>query len=302
MNEDVIRRKNIIWKILLFLVFVILLVLSFLAGFKYNQIRNDDKIDIKEEKKEEIKEVAKEPIKNSKYTFLSEDKDDIYFGYLKKEIILYAYYDKEMVTDFEGKDNYMYVLRGEVFIDGQRLSDAFLISASDKDEKTSIKLDDVYESLGELKDKSNDYVYQIVQLSYDNCALKNTLIGNNSCFGKYAYIVDNKGNVLKALKGKDENTDVIGVFASKENIEDRYYTQVDMEMPDISNYQNVKEYFIYPSNRLIDVHDNFLYYLNKDDDDVSFSEYKLEIINGQVKENKLNTYEINNDIVVAGQS
>lgn len=302
MNEDVIRRKNIIWKILLFLVFVILLVLSFLAGFKYNQIRNDDKIDIKEEKKEEIKEVAKEPIKNSKYTFLSEDKDDIYFGDLKKEIILYVYYDKEMVTDFEGKDNYMYVLRGEVFIDGQRLSDAFLISASDKDEKTSIKLDDVYESLGELKDKSNDYVYQIVQLSYDNCALKNTLIGNNSCFGKYAYIVDNKGNVLKALKGKDENTDVIGVFASKENIEDRYYTQVDMEMPDISNYQNVKEYFIYPSNRLIDVHDNFLYYLNKDDDDVSFSEYKLEIINGQVKENKLNTYEINNDIVVAGQS
>ena len=302
MNEDVIRRKNIIWKILLFLVFVILLVLSFLAGFKYNQIRNDDKTDIKEEKKEEIKEVAKEPIKNSKYTFLSEDKDDIYFGDLKKEIILYVYYDKEMVTDFEGKDNYMYVLRGEVFIDGQRLSDAFLISASDKDEKTSIKLDDVYESLGELKDKSNDYVYQIVQLSYDNCALKNTLIGNNSCFGKYAYIVDNKGNVLKALKGKDENTDVIGVFASKENIEDRYYTQVDMEMPDISNYQNVKEYFIYPSNRLIDVHDNFLYYLNKDDDDVSFSEYKLEIINGQVKENKLNTYEINNDIVVAGQS
>ena len=73
-------------------------------------------------------------------------------------------------------------------------------------------------------------------------------------------------------------------------------------MPYISNYQNVKEYFIYPSNRLIDVHDNFLYYLNKDDDDVSFSEYKLEIINGQVKENKLNTYEINNDIVVAGQS
>ena len=219
----------------------------------------------------------------------------------KKEIILYAYYDKEMVTDFEGKDNYMYVLRGEVFIDGQRLSDAFLISASDKDEKPSIKLDDVYESLGELKDKSNGYVYQIVQLSYDNCALKNTLIGNNGCFGKYAYIVDNKGNVLKALKGKDENTDVIGVFASKENIEDRYYTQVDMEMPDIGNYQNVKEYFIYPSNRLIDVHDNFLYYLNKDDD-VSFSEYKLEIINGQVKENKLNTYEINNDIVVAGQS
>lgn len=302
MNEDVIRRKNIIWKILLFLVFVILLVLSFLAGFKYNQIRNDDKIDIKEEKKEEIKEVAKEPIKNSKYIFLSEDKDDIYFGDLKKEIILYAYYDKEMVTDFEGKDNYMYVLRGEVFIDGQRLSDTFLISASDKDEKPSIKLDDVYESLGELKDKSNGYVYQIVQLSYDNCALKNTLIGNNSCFGKYAYIVDNKGNVLKALKGKDENTDVIGVFASKENIEDRYYTQVDMEMPDIGNYQNVKEYFIYPSNRLIDVHDNFLYYLNKDDDDVSFSEYKLEIINGQVKENKLNTYEINNDIVVAGQS
>lgn len=302
MNEDVIRRKNIIWKILLFLVFVILLVLSFLAGFKYNQIRNDDKTDIKEEKKEEIKEVAKEPIKNSKYTFLSEDKDDIYFGDLKKEIILYAYYDKEMVTDFEGKDNYMYVLRGEVFIDGQRLSDTFLISASDKDEKPSIKLDDVYESLGELKDKSNGYVYQIVQLSYDNCALKNTLIGNNSCFGKYAYIVDNKGNVLKALKGKDENTDVIGVFASKENIEDRYYTQVDMEMPDIGNYQNVKEYFIYPSNRLIDVHDNFLYYLNKDDDDVSFSEYKLEIINGQVKENKLNTYEINNDIVVAGQS
>ena len=302
MNEDVIRRKNIIWKILLFLVFVILLVLSFLAGFKYNQIRNDDKTDIKEEKKEEIKEVAKEPIKNSKYTFLSEDKDDIYFGDLKKEIILYAYYDKEMVTDFEGKDNYMYVLRGEVFIDGQRLSDTFLISASDKDEKPSIKLDDVYESLGELKDKSNGYVYQIVQLSYDNCALKNTLIGNNSCFGKYAYIVDNKGNVLKVLKGKDENTDVIGVFASKENIEDRYYTQVDMEMPDIGNYQNVKEYFIYPSNRLIDVHDNFLYYLNKDDDDVSFSEYKLEIINGQVKENKLNTYEINNDIVVAGQS
>lgn len=302
MNEDVIRRKNIIWKILLFLVFVILLVLSFLAGFKYNQIRNDDKTDIKEEKKEEIKEVAKEPIKNSKYIFLSEDKDDIYFGDLKKEIILYAYYDKEMVTDFEGKDNYMYVLRGEVFIDGQRLSDTFLISASDKDEKPSIKLDDVYESLGELKDKSNGYVYQIVQLSYDNCVLKNTLIGNNSCFGKYAYIVDNKGNVLKALKGKDENTDVIGVFASKENIEDRYYTQVDMEMPDIGNYQNVKEYFIYPSNRLIDVHDNFLYYLNKDDDDVSFSEYKLEIINGQVKENKLNTYEINNDIVVAGQS
>ena len=302
MNEDVIRRKNIIWKILLFLVFVILLVLAFLAGFKYNQIRNDDKTDIKEEKKEENKEVAKEPLKNSKYTFLSEDKDDIYFGDLKKEIILYAYYDKEMVTDFEGKDNYMYVLRGEVFIDGQRLSDAFLISASDKDEKPSIKLDDVYESLGELKDKSNDYVYQIVQLSYDNCALKNTLIGNNSCFGKYAYIVDNKGNVLKALKGKDEYTDVIGVFASKENIEDRYYTQVDMEMPDIGNYQNVKEYFIYPSNRLIDVHDNFLYYLNKDDDDVSFSEYKLEIINGQVKENKLNTYEINNDIVVAGQS
>ena len=302
MNEDVIRRKNIIWKILLFLVFVILLVLAFLAGFKYNQIRNDDKTDIKEEKKEEIKEVAKEPLKNSKYTFLSEDKDDIYFGDLKKEIILYAYYDKEMVTDFEGKDNYMYVLRGEVFIDGQRLSDAFLISASDKAEKPSIKLDNVYESLGELKDKSNDYVYQIVQLSYDNCALKNTLIGNNSCLGKYAYIVDNKGNVLKALKGKDENTDVIGVFASKENIEDRYYTQVDMEMPDIGNYQNVKEYFIYPSNRLIDVHDNFLYYLNKDDDDVSFSEYKLEIINGQVKENKLNTYEINNDIVVAGQS
>lgn len=302
MNEDVIRRKNIIWKILLFLVFVILLVLAFLAGFKYNQIRNDDKTDIKEEKKEEIKEVAKEPLKNSKYTFLSEDKDDIYFGELKKEIILYAYYDKEMVTDFEGKDNYMYVLRGEVFIDGQRLSDAFLISASDKAEKPSIKLDNVYESLGELKDKSNDYVYQIVQLSYDNCALKNTLIGNNSCLGKYAYIVDNKGNVLKALKGKDENTDVIGVFASKENIEDRYYTQVDMEMPDIGNYQNVKEYFIYPSNRLIDVHDNFLYYLNKDDDDVSFSEYKLEIINGQVKENKLNTYEINNDIVVAGQS
>lgn len=302
MNEDVIRRKNIIWKILLFLVFVILLVLAFLTGFKYNQIRNDDKTDIKEEKKEENKEVAKEPIKNSKYIFLSEDKDDIYFGDLKKEIILYAYYDKEMVTDFEGKDNYMYVLRGEVFIDGQRLSDTFLISASDKDEKPSIKLDDVYESLGELKDKSNGYVYQIVQLSYDNCALKNTLIGNNSCFGKYAYIVDNKGNVLKALKGKDENTDVIGVFASKENIEDRYYTQVDMEMPDISNYQNVKEYFIYPSNRLIDVHDNFLYYLNKDDDDVSFSEYKLEIINGQVKENKLNTYEINNDIVVAGQS
>lgn len=302
MNEDVIRRKNIIWKILLFLVFVILLVLAFFAGFKYNQIRNDDKTDIKEEKKEDNKEVAKEPLKNSKYTFLSEDKDDIYFGDLKKEIILYAYYDKEMVTDFEGKDNYMYVLRGEVFIDGQRLADAFLISATDKDEKPSIKLDDVYESLGELKDKSNDYLYQIVQLSYDNCALNNTLIGNNSCFGKYAYIVDNKGNVLKALKGKDENTDVIGVFASKENIEDRYYTQVDMEMPDISNYQNVKEYFIYPSNRLIDVHDNFLYYLNKDDDDVSFSEYKLEIINGQVKENKLNNYEINEDIVVAGQS
>lgn len=276
--------------------------ISFFSGFKYDQIRNDDKTDIKEEKKEENKEVAKEPLKNSKYTFLSEDKDDIYFGDLKIEIILYAYYDKEMVTDFEGKDNYMYVLRGEVFIDGQRLADDFLISASDKDEKPSIKLDNVYESLGELKDKSNDYLYQIVQLSYDNCALNNTLIGNNSCFGKYAYIVDNEGNVLKALKGKDENTDVIGVFASKENIEDRYYTQVDMEMPDISNYQNVKEYFIYPSNRLIDVHDNFLYYLNKDDDDVLFSEYKLEIINGQVKENKLNTYEINNDIVVAGQS
>ena len=56
-----------------------------------------------------------------------------------------------------------------IFIGGK---DDYVRRESDRTHKYAAR-DNVYESLGELKDKSNDYVYQIVQLSYDNCALKN---------------------------------------------------------------------------------------------------------------------------------
>ena len=108
-----------------------------------------------------------------------------------------------------------------------------------------------------LKDTKNEKYYNIIDVDIVETIYDGTFNQVDADYKK-AYLVDENGNVLKEFKSTFHGTDVVGVFADDNMITGRFYTPIDKN-PEME-YPEGKEYYIYPSNRLIDAYETHIYY------------------------------------------
>ena len=264
-------------------------------GTKYAS-KEDTKVEDKEtnQNNEENKEEGNadavvSPDVNTKFTFAKDIKKELMFGDEKVELIARYYIDKESVSEMDpdGEKFDTYVLRREVFVNSKLIDRIYVLGdyTSSNAANDAINEDSVG-SIGTLKDAKSNDVYNLIEVDI-NESVSEGIKHVMALDGRNTYIVNSKGNVLKTIESKIVGTGVIGVMADKSMINDKYYTTIKRD-PE-KDYPAGKDYYLYPDNRLIDLHDDYLYYFSfYIGDECGYADYKLAIENGKVVE-KLDT-------------
>lgn len=271
-------------------------------GTKYANLEDKKTNDTKVEENNKLEESVA-PTKNTNYSFIKEVNGEIVLGETKLNLISYFYIDAEKVSDMdpEGEKHDTYILRREVFLNGKMLDKTHMIG-SYENQKAATDAINSYLPLdkGSFKDTKNGSIYGIIELEINPSVVDGiqTFIASDY---KDSFIVDAKGEVLKKINTKISGTSVVGLFANEEMIKGKYSEKIN-KVADM-DYPAGMDYYLYPSDRLIDLYDNYLYYFGYADGDYcAFSEKKLTIEDGKVVESVLNTYSDYDDVDLAGQS
>lgn len=229
------------------------------------------------------------PETNSNFTFVKDTKKELSFGDKKVELVARYYVDKEAVSEMDpdGEKFDVYVLRREVFVNGKLLDKIYVLGdySTSNDANSAIE-DDAVVNQGILKDAKSTDVYNLIEVDI-NATIEDGIKHIFALDCKKTFIVNSNGDVLKSIESKISGTSVIGVFADKSMINDKYF--VSFEKDTEREYPAGKDYYLYPDDRLIDLHDDYLYYFSfYADDECGYADYKLSIENGKVVE-KLDT-------------
>ena len=253
---------------------------------------SNEKID-----KEEKEEVKKEPVKNSNFTFYKERKENFKVDGVNLDIVAYYYLDNEDWLDiYSDKREQRTMLRREVFLNGTLIGGTQILNTY-----VGIDLAIEEDSLKDVllfKDSvTNDYVV-IYNLEYLDGFENGTYNAMNIDTLANAYIIGKDMNVLKVINLKYNKMGITGVLVDDNGAGDRKRVMSTF-MEDHFYGANLRKYpYVLYSESVLDVKDNFIYYLAfdsssySDDANVWYPgvEYKLQVENGVLKEEVITRY------------
>lgn len=241
--------------------------------------------------------VAKDPIKNDKFTFLSELVKEIdgikvsTYYYSDKE--KYTWYNEEIDKD-EIKE--FYVLRSETFVNGFLIGDVRLLEVSEVPFESISEDYSLYHEVKSVKDTKNDNKYVLVTLSENSSLIQDGIYSIpysetpvfNNLEMQDTYLVDSKGKVLKNFSYSD--CWLSGIMVNKDEIEDRSSIYTDFSVYDEEKDGYVDKYgdVIYSYGSLFDVKGNYFYWLDRIDGN---KEYKYSIEDGKLIEKYIKSYD-----------
>lgn len=290
------------------IIFVAILFLALFAIVGYGgwqlslNNKSENKLSDKaKEDKEEIKEIyapteeVKEdeevvPLKNEKYTFYKEVKKYIELNGKDISLLFYYYLDKE---NYKSGNQGVYVdkeynvLRREVFVSGKKITDVDIVLMVEEENKIDSYFNDKIYDMKSFK-SLDDVDYLILFLADDNhLLLENNIVMPHYSYAEYAYIISDKGEVLKNILDRDPNFILQGISLKEEQFKTMNYVYYsDMLAPD-ENGGFITLYNVYIDSYL-DVNENYVYYITGGCN--GFTEYKLTIDKGIISEEKINTY------------
>lgn len=283
--------KGIIIGIVVFLLICLSGVIGWFAGSYFaaeeeKVIDNNSKVEGKEEE-------SKLP-KNEKYTFYKEKTINLHNDENEFNIVVFYYVDKEKLYDGNNEDKKELeynVLRRDVYVNKQKIGNTELINIyEDSNETENYILNDNLSKLKVLKDTNNKDEYLVFTLGDNFPMLDNGVVNTYPSYRSFAYIINKEGKVLKTITVNQPGYGLQGIEVSKDKIGDRFFTE---SINDGAVYEDTPEYgktiyLIYPDDNVLDIHDNFMYYIDGGCD--GYKEYKLVITNGVLKEDKIADY------------
>lgn len=238
-----------------------------------DEIKETEKDEITDEKEESNEEKA--PEKNSKYSFVKEYKNTYTVNGKDIDLISYFYQDKETINMSASTDGNVdaYIIRMDLFVNGSKIIDTESIHANvDKTVSDNFVSSDPVFNISVFKDSSNGSDYYLLNLGdYE--------IVRNLYSEKYIYLFNYEGKLLNAFKHWNDSG-VVGIFGTQDMIGDRTAVLADGK-PGM--------YKLY-THSLIDVHENFIYAIEKGATCDSAIEYRYTVENGKLLSTHSRTY------------
>lgn len=281
MNEEKIIQVNDkrginggIVLVLCLLFAVIFGVGGWFLGAKYYDSENKDSEKetevVDSDKKEEDTEKDVKPEKNSKYTFVKEYEKKHNLNNKDIELLVYYYKDTETwlfspsSTDTMSAD----VVRMDLFVNGNKIIDSeSVLAVQDSNSADNFINTNPHDVIGIdiFKDSSNSDQYYLMNLGEIS-------IVNNVLEEKYIYLFTNEGKLLNSFKFWN-SSGVTNVYSTQDMIGDRTA---------IKDSNNPERYKLYNYD-LVDVHENFIYAIEKGATCDSAIEYRYTVENGKLK-------------------
>ncbi|MGN1371516.1 MAG: hypothetical protein ACI4XM_04515 [Candidatus Coprovivens sp.] len=300
--KDVMPKKR---KSNVFLIVLLFLILIGIIGFGgWNlylmHAKNDNTLEKDNQSKEnlDLKDNLDEnkellpPVKNDKYTFYKEVNKEAVLNGHKVPLIFYYYLDKEsyVEADFDDNDSKdYYVLRREVFLAGNKSIDISIVSVfTDSSVIDNYFNDNLYVSKT-FKSEDEKDEYLVLFLGNNNDIISdNNIFNHRNTYENIAYILNSDGVVLKEIINQLSYFSLQGIYVDKEYTLKMNYTKaVETTIDDDVTGETKTSYMIYTDSYL-DIGDNYIYYVVGSCD--IFTEFKLSINNGKLKEEIINTY------------
>ncbi len=298
-------------------VFVILLVVLLVAsagfggwklgsmyGSNENNVNNQsqkDGITKEGNNDDEVKAEEKNiPEKNSNYTFYKEETAEYNIKNDKVEVLYYYYLDEENLKTNGDESVTKFIIRREAFVKGKSFTDILIVGYVDNkgDADAYITNDLKSATSSYVADTENDDSYLILSLGDTKNLVYDGIFAQHDTYNVNAYLVSKDGTLLKKITVIDAGSSLIGIFINKSEVGDRK-TYSASEYKDKGIEVEDNKAVVYFGNNVLDIHDNFIYYVAADSGVTKNLEYKLTINNGVLSEKLINTYS-RDDIEAAG--
>lgn len=231
---------------------------------------------------------------------VKEEFKTIKFGDVSKSLKVIYYVSEETAKDQEGENVTVFVLRRDIYLEDKLVvGNNILFFYDTKDEAIEAIDEFKLEDFKSLKDTKNNKTYNMFEIDYGDYIYNGELVfyANDE---SYMFLIDQDGNTLKVLTTKYAGKSILGLFANESMIKGKYYrelTEEDLEPSD------GRKYLLYPDGRVIDLYDNYFYYLGGSNGDIcSFDEKKIVVENGKVFEKLLGNYVDELDVYSSGSS
>lgn len=285
------NRKNILFVILFFVLLVVFFGTSLYLGFnmKEKELKNidDDTIQKNEVVHSDDTNKVIKVRKNENYTFYKERESAIVYGFnyendTREEIdlLFYFYVDKEKLNckDIsECNNEEKYVVRMDIFVKEKLLVDSLIVDVKDNtkfdDDSWIESLWTKYSSFNyfSFNDNVTDEKYYLLQFNgYSSIDDALKLETANS----FIYLINTDGDYIYDIKPKNSCFSDAKVFVTQDMIGDKFFESYYKSVSDFKNPNNLDgQYFLYPK-RIIDVHDDYFYYLDIDNEKNAV-EYKV---------------------------
>lgn len=287
MEREVNGGNKVLFFIVLILLISVLCIGGFFAGKWY--AAHEDVVNNKEENKEKEpeSESLKKPERNAKYSFYTEKEETIKLGDEEVRLLSYYYIDSQDLVMDEVTSKY-YVLRRQFYADNTLVADNIIDVDKEKSNLENIVKDKMYESLNKFDDKtSNDQYAALELLSRDFYIYDGNNLRKAGEDMTTTYVLNDEGKILKSIVSKKPYYGLIGIVVDSSSVKDRYSVNPE-PIDDYDAASLVGKKYIYPNNRFVDVHDNFIYYIVGDC--TNYFEYKMSIEDESVREESIYTY------------
>lgn len=247
---------------------------------------DDEKVDSEDDKAEFV------PDETSVSTSIEEFEIALY----DSKTILKSDYEitKRKVLADEEKEIYVYALYRKVSLNDKVVAEKHMLGIYDSLNEAKEDIDTFsIKEYKTIKDSKNDDTYLVIQVYMDNPIHDNYITYWNSNY-ELTYILNSKGEELAEIKSKYAGTTIIGVYVTEEDIKDRYYIIAEEDDVMFDSLSKDHKYVLYPQNRIIDLHDKYLYYFTyQDGSDCSSTEHKIVIENGKLIDSVVKVFDFN---------
>ena len=281
MNEEKVIQVNdkksingAVVLVLCLLFAIIFGVGGWFLGTKYYESENKENEKetevVESEKKDEDTEKEVKPEKNSKYTFVKEYTKKHNLNNKDIEVLVYYYKDSESwlygpsSTDIMNSN----VVRMDLFVNGSKMIDSesvlAVVDSKKADEFINTNPHDII-AIDIFKDSSNSNEYYLMNLGKIS-------IVNNIFEERYIYLFTNEGKLLESFKVWN-SSGVVGIYGTQDMIGDRTA---------IKDTNNPERYKLYNYD-LVDVHENFIYAIERGATCDSAIEYRYTVEDGKLK-------------------
>lgn len=282
------------------LILLVILIIGCVIGGYFVGV-NVTKDEVKETEKDEVDDENTEPVVSGGINFddynghipsspgpgifVNAKKKTITVGNNSFDLVFFYYVGSHNVTSSDGVEEYCYDLHIDMYMDDyQIIKSEKVLESTNKELFNTVSsgtlLDTI--SIREFKDTISDEVYYL--LDFGEFGIYNDIFEK-----RYIYLIDSKGNTLHKFNSWI-SSGVYEIYGTESMIGDR--TAVLSE-----NKEGMYKFY---THNLVDVHDDYIYYIAEGATCDSAAEYRFTIENGQIITEPSRVY-ISEQVEGAGQ-